>query len=142
MHAERRYSQLRHWLNGPCLTELTLQRRVIFEELYESIFKAAEVAIKRQATRAIERLLAYLTQLHYANFFAANGGRDIPAQMTILGDITLDLHIRPAPQRLPKEEFCSDLSEATRTINDTFGLLDRLRAAARNTELGRHLTPD
>ncbi|NDD91823.1 hypothetical protein EBZ37_07035, partial [bacterium] len=28
----------------------------------------------------------------------------------------------------PKEEFCSDLSEVIRTINNTFGLLDRLRA--------------
>ena len=96
-----RYLKLEHWTYGLCFSTdaLPRPRLEIFKELYDQIFKAAERCIKLRATRAINRLLAFLTEKHYPNFFTANDGRDVPAQITIMGGITLKLHLRPAPQR-------------------------------------------
>jgi hypothetical protein len=96
-----RYLKLEHCFYGPCFsTDAPPRPRLeIFIELYDQIFKAAERSIKLRATRAINRLLAFLTEKHYPHFFAANDGRDVPAQITIMGGIALKLHLRPAPQR-------------------------------------------
>lgn len=139
-----RYLKLEHWTYGFCFSTDTLPRPrlAIFQELYDQIFKAAERSIQKRAERAIGRRLAFLTELHYPNFFTANGGRDIPAQMIIMGGIMLNLHLRPAPQRLPQCDYCSDLSEVERTIDETIHLLDRLRVAASQVELKELLDTD
>ena len=102
----------------------------------------AERSIKQQAERAIGRRLAYITELHYPNFYAASVGRDVTVRMEILGFITLNVHLRLTPARLPRLEYCTDLSEVERTISSTGHLLDRLRRIASQVELRRHLLAD
>jgi hypothetical protein len=84
----------------------------------------------------------YLTDKYYPNFFAANDGRKIPGRMTLMGGVKLSLHVRPAPQYLPKANHCTDLDQVARTLNEAECLLDRLRLVARRVELEGHLLSD
>ena len=104
-------------LYGPCLDNLTGLRIVFFEFLYKQVFIAARKNIRMQAERSIGRLLSYLIDLHYPNFFVAAKEPSIPARMTILGDIMLRIKLREAPQRPPKNYFSTDLGKVQETLN-------------------------
>lgn len=108
---------------------------MIFGLLHEGVLKAAEVNIKQQAERAIGRRLMFLIEKYYPNFFAANDGHKILGQMTILGGITLHLHLKPAPQHMPVADYCTDLSQTAMTINEAGRLLNRLHYLAGLVEL-------
>ena len=59
-----------------------------------------------------------------------------------MGRITLNIQLRPTPTRLPRLDYSTDLSEAARTLSLAGRLLDWLRHAAGQVELGGHLLTD
>jgi len=87
-------------------------------------------------------LLAYLIDLHYQNFFLTAPLPRIPGRVVILGGITLRISLRDAPQKPPKSQYCTDLSQVEQTLDDAKQALEQLRRIARRVEVGNQLLDD
>jgi hypothetical protein len=80
-----------------------------------------------------------LIDCYYPDFFTANGGRAIPARMTIFGGIALRLNLRPAPPKPPTKEHPTDFSEVEKTISEMAAMLAQLTKLAGKAQEGKHL---
>jgi hypothetical protein len=121
-------------LYGPCFDTLTLTRIAFFELLYNQVFIATRKNIRTQAGRSIGRLFSYLNELHNPSFTIVEGGSTIPGRIIIMEDITVRIKLREAPQRPPKNNYCSDLSQVQHTLKTAEQVLEKLRHTARRIE--------